>query len=209
MSLTHDYPADYRPLCQRLGFDQGIPWTPIWSAEADFLNYLEAELTQRPAQVLLECGSGLSTLVLARLLQRQGQGKLYSLENGADHAAASRQALDAYGLTPWVEVIHAPLRDVTLEAGTWQWYDPAKLPAAPLELVVIDGPPGRLQPLSRYPALPLLADRLAPGCRILLDDAARPDERQAVVLWLQRFPNLKHHYLPNRRGCSRLELLSP
>jgi hypothetical protein len=71
-------------------------------------------------------------------------------------------------------------------------------------MLVIDGPPGFIQHHSRYPALPLLSERLADGCVIFLDDAARADEQAIVRRWLARFPQLEHHYVASERGCSVL-----
>ncbi len=202
--MRQDYPDAYRPLCERLGLDQGIPYTPNWSAGADFLEHLvEAVLAGRPAQII-ECSSGLSTLILARACERAGSGMVWSLEHGAEYVAATRAALAAYGLQDWATVMHAPLRSTPLGEGTWQWYDLSRLPPMRAGLLAIDGPPGFLQPLSRYPALPMLASRLAPGCQILLDDAGREDERQAVARWRARYPGLEAQALEAERGCVRL-----
>ena len=36
---------------------------------------------------------------------------------------------------------------------------------------------------SRYPALPALEPRLAPGAIVVLDDATRPGEREILERW--------------------------
>jgi len=203
--VTRDFPESYLPLCQRLGLDRGIPWTPNWTAAADFLELLVDELEARRPAVILECGSGLSTLVLARACERTGRGHVWSLESGAEFAEATREALAAYGLERLVTVVHAPLSEVEIGGESWPWYDRSGLPGGPVELLVIDGPPAFLREQARYPALPLLVPYLEKGCRILLDDAARPDERAAVARWLEEFPGLRHRYLELERGCSVLE----
>jgi hypothetical protein len=64
------------------------------------------------------------------------------------------------------------------------WYDLKGLSALdPIDLLVVDGPPFFVGALARYPALPLLWDRLAQDVTILLDDADRPDEREVVRRW--------------------------
>lgn len=202
--MTNDYPEAYQSLCERLGLDKGIPYTPKWSAEADFLEWLvEAVSGGRPAQVI-ECSSGLSTLVLARACERAGSGMVWSLEHEAEYTQATRAALAAYGLQDWATVIHAPLRSTPLAEGTWQWYDLSRLPPLRADLLVIDGPPGFLQPLSRYPALPMLASRLAAGCVVLVDDAARADEQEMLDRWCERHAGLRRESLAAARGCARL-----
>ncbi len=202
--MTQNYPESYQALCERFGFHRGIPWAEHWTAAADFLGLLAEEVLSRRPAAILECGSGLSTLVLARCCQRLGKGRVVSLENGGEFAASTRRWLEAYGLESFVEVIHAPLREVQVGEGAWQWYDPETLPQGPFDLLVVDGPPGFLQPLSRYPAMPLLADRLAQDVLLILDDAARPDERAVVSRWLQEFPGLTHRFVEMERGCSLL-----
>ena len=69
-------------------------------------------------------------------------------------------------------------------------------------MLVIDGPPGFIQKNARYPALPLLFDKLSEDCVIFLDDAARHDEKEIVDLWLNEHPELEHRFFDTERGCS-------
>ena len=47
--------------------------------------------------------------------------------------------------------------------------------------------PGLTGNLARYPALPVLADRLAEGAYILLDDTERDDEQEILNRWIHEF----------------------
>ena len=70
-------------LRDRLDLRAGIPYTRQWSASPDFLKLIaDHALETRPA-FILECGSGASSLVLARCCQLNGGGRLVSLEDGA------------------------------------------------------------------------------------------------------------------------------
>lgn len=197
-------PPAYRALCRRLGLEQGIPWTEHWSAEADFLERILAHCLEQRPPLILECSSGLTTLVLARACRLNGRGRVVSLEDGAGYADASRRALAHYGLAQWGRVLHAPLRTWRVNGREFLWYTLEQLPQAPVEMLVIDGPSGFIQAHSRYPALPLLRERIAPGCAIFLDDAARPQERETVAMWMEQVPGLSHEYLATQRGCSLL-----
>ncbi|RMG33629.1 MAG: class I SAM-dependent methyltransferase [Gammaproteobacteria bacterium] len=202
--MIEDYPEAYRELCDRLGFDRGIPFTEKWSAGADFLQILVDQVRERKPQRILECSSGLTTLFMARACQLAGTGRVTSLENGPAFAQATRVALEGYGLEAWAEVLDAPLVETPLGDQCWQWYDLAALEAGAIDMLVIDGPPGFLQPLSRYPALPRLADCLAPGALILLDDAARPDEKAIVARWIAEYPGIERRWRATERGCVEL-----
>ena len=130
---------------------------------------------------ILECGCGLSTIVLGALTRGTGR-KLYSLEHLEEWANPVRRELAALHFDH-VEVIVAPLRDF----GSYWWYDleATRLPRN-IDLVFCDGPPGTT-PNGRVGLLDRVGDRLAPHAQIVLDDAARDGEQEAIRIWTQRF----------------------
>lgn len=199
--------AAYLALGERLGLTDGLPVDPTWSAAPDFLEAIVAHaLAARPATIV-ECSSGLTTLMLARCCALNGRGRVFSLENGPEFAARTRAELARYGLDRHASVIDAPLLPCVLGGQTFQWYDLAGLAVTSIDMLVIDGPPGFIQRHSRYPALPMLFERLAEGWAAFLDDAARPDERELVARWQAEY-HLAHHYLETQRGCSILQRAS-
>lgn len=196
-------PQSYVTLVKQLALDAGIPYVEQWSACADFLELIVNHALQAKPTTLLECGSGLTTLVLARACQLNGTGHLYSLENGEQYARQSRDVIEFYGLSDYVTVLHAPLSDYSVNQQNYQWYSLEELCISQVDLFVIDGPPGFIQKHSRYPALPLLHDSLANDCRIFLDDARRDDELEIVSLWQQQFDDCHFEYLDLERGCNQ------
>jgi len=204
MMPATELPQIYQPLCRHLGLTGALPYTPHWSAAADFLERIVAHAeTARPRRIV-ECGSGLSTLMLARACVLNGAGEVISLENGAEFAAATRAECARRHLP--ARVLHAPLQDYAIAGEHWPWYALDEMDANDIDMLVIDGPPGFLRPEARYPALPLLRHRLAPGCTIFLDDAARPDEQALVARWLTEFPELGVNRLALERGCCCLQV---
>lgn len=181
-----------------------MPYSPNWSAEADFLQIIvDACLDFRPGQIL-ECSSGLTTLMLARCCQIYGEGHVISLEDGLKYAHDTRAYIDRYGLGDYVSVIHAPLQEMAVDGTRYRWYSTDAIPEAGIDMLVIDGPSGFIQKNSRYPALPVCHSRFSEHCMIYLDDAAREDEQAIVALWRKRYPELKHDYRDTTRGCSIL-----
>ena len=108
----------------------------------------------------------------------------------AEFARVVSDALTAHDLTTWAEVRLAPLEPVDLgESEPFLWYDQEALAdLQDVELLVVDGPPKGSGDLARFPALPLMAERLRAGALILLDDARRPAERDILDRWEQMFP---------------------
>jgi len=86
------------------------------------------DLVTRPdVSLALECGSGTSTLFLARALQLKGSGKLIALEHMAEFLEPTREALKQHGLDGVAEVRHAPLTEVEIDGGTYLWYEGSAL----------------------------------------------------------------------------------
>jgi predicted O-methyltransferase YrrM len=152
---------------------------PIWTAEADFLDELMTRVRLHRPRHVLECGSGLTTLVLGALAQRHGFA-VVSLEHDEAWARRARRDLERFGL-PAVRVVHAPLVD----RGPFEWYSiPHELPDH-FDLVVCDGPPGETVG-GRLGLLPVLHEHLR-GATILLDDANRPEEQAVLEQWREEF----------------------
>lgn len=194
----------YSAIQKKLELKRELPFTPEWSAAPDFIELItDACLRTRP-EVIVECSSGLTTLVLARCCQLNQRGQVISLENGAEYAEQTRQQLHVFELESYAQVIHAPLEKVTLALDEYDWYELANLPELNIDMLVIDGPPGFIQKNSRYPALPLLYEKLSHQARVFLDDAARDDEQALVAQWLQEYPDIEHQYHNTERGCSEL-----
>lgn len=194
----------YQDLEKLLGLKKPLPVTEQWSAAADFLELVSEYCLENKPRVIVECSSGTSSLVLARCCQLNGQGHVYSLENGELYSQQTQQQLANFALTDYCDVLHAPLIDYSLRGSKFQWYDFKQLADVKIDMLVIDGPPGFIQKHSRYPALPLLHNRLAENCIVYLDDAARDDEQEIVKRWQNLYPEFDHRYIDNERGCSVL-----
>ncbi len=194
----------YQSLEKFLGLEKELPVAENWSAAADFLELISNYCLQHKPQTIVECSSGTSSLVLSRCCQLNGQGQVYSLENGHDFASQTRRQLDDFELADYCHVLHTPLQEYLLDGRKFQWYDLTNLYASGIDLLVIDGPPGFLQKYSRFPALPLLSSFMAEQCMVFLDDAAREDEQEIVRCWLQQHPEFEAEYIENERGCSVL-----
>ncbi len=175
-----------------------------WAASADFLLHLARHHLQAQPRHIVECGSGVSTIVLARCCEIAGAGHVTSLDHDPGFAQQTRQALAAYGLSAWATVIDAPLEPVVVEGRSLMWYRVQAVPEGNFDMVVVDGPPLSFGQLVRYPAGKFLLSRLSPGSHGFLDDADRPGETDAVRLWQKEFPWLQVMQLPTEKGCIAL-----
>ena len=154
-----------------------VAWgNPEYAAKLDYLEEVatRAATTTGP---ILECGSGLTTILIGLLAGRRGV-EVWSLEHWPDWHTRVTNVLKRNRI-PNVEVCFAPIR----EFDGFSWYDPplAKMPRR-FSLVICDGPPASM-PGGRYGLFPLLRDRFSTGTLILLDDAHRPSEQEVLDRW--------------------------
>ena len=157
--------------------------------------------------LVVECGSGVSSLVIGYALKVIGAGHLISFEHDARAAERSLALVGRHGLERQVQIVHAALQGTHANGERWQWYGPEveeTLVGKRARLVFIDGPPGSLQPLARYPALRRLAPFLAPDAVIVLDDVARPDEWAITERWLREDPRLTLQRIAHEKGTAIL-----
>jgi predicted O-methyltransferase YrrM len=126
---------------------------------------------------VLECGSGLSTIVMAAVAPARVR---VSLEDNAQWAQTVTSALDRHGLRG--DVRFAPL---TTHDNGLRWYSISEPLPDGIGLVLCDGPIpyGR----GRYGVLPLVRPYLAPGAVILFDDAAAEGQPEVLEDWAREF----------------------
>lgn len=146
------------------------------------------ELAGQPSvSLVVECGSGTSTVYLARSLELAGgERRLIALEHLPEFVEYGQHALKQHRLDHLAEVRYAPLEPVDIQDASYMWYTTASIADVyDIDMLLVDGPPGNTGSLARYPAYPLLRDRLSASAVILVDDLYRSDERTMVDLWLQ------------------------
>lgn len=188
VSLWGGRQASKRALLKRVGLrDDALPHLGSWKADTGFLHRIVDAVKELQPQTVVELGAGATTLVCAKALALHGGGRLYSFDQHSGFVDATRQWLRDESVGS-VTLEHAPLR---IEIPEWggSWYDLSDLPER-IDLLIIDGPPWTVHPFIRG-AAEALFDRLSPGARVLLDDAARPGERIVARRWQKRWPQIR------------------
>jgi predicted O-methyltransferase YrrM len=180
--------------------DRALPPLHGWAAGPDLARYLYRQVVEHQRTRVLECGSGSTTVILAYAMRSLGRGHVHALEHDPQFAAATRRMLEDRGLEAWATVVDAPLREIGLDGTAWRWYDPEAVPATAIDLLLVDGPPGGTGPQARYPALPVLADRLSEHALVILDDTRRDDEHRIGERWAAEFDGWKLTSLSHDHG---------
>jgi predicted O-methyltransferase YrrM len=193
-------------LYRDLGFTKSLPTTRGWAASPDFLATVAAHALSHQPDTILECSSGVSTIIAARCAQLNGHGHVYSLEHDPIYAQKTRAALRRHELQVWATVLDAPLQEYEIAGRQYRWYSLDQLPDRIWDMIVIDGPPHHHGQLARYPAGPYLFAKLAPAGTVFLDDADRRQEQEIVRRWRQEFPAMTAEHIPCEKGCAKLSL---
>jgi predicted O-methyltransferase YrrM len=166
------------------------PLNPRWQLSSQAMHEVIRHILLDQPKVVVECGSGASTMWIGRALCRVGEGRLISLENSADWIAIVTGMLQYEGLSG-VEVRHAPMEPIQVAGQEQPWYSASVLAdVEEIDLLLVDGPPGRTNKLARYPAVPALREKLRPGATVMLDDCHRRDEKETLRKWLAEVPGL-------------------
>ena len=148
-----------------------------WSGDTAYLEAVwKQSLTSRR---ILECGSGLSTILLGEVAKKTG-AEVWSLEHISEWRDKVSGILSRNGARN-SRVVYAPLRSY----GNFEWYTlPRDIPRD-FDMVVCDGPPSATQG-GRYGLVPVCKDIISKAT-ILLDDAERPEEQEIVQRWQAEF----------------------
>jgi len=183
-----------------------LPATRAWAASPDLLLVLvDLVIAERPSLVV-ECGSGASTLWLALAMRRFGiDGRIIALDHDPVFGDKTRGLLARHDVADLAEVRDAPLESFSLNGETYSWYARrAWEDLKGIDLLFIDGPPAVTGQQARYPALPLLAGSLSPVATAVLDDLIVPDMQKVLRLWLDAYPDFDSEILPLEKQAAVL-----
>ena len=183
-----------------------LPATRGWAASPDLLLVLiDLMISERPSLVV-ECGSGASTLWLALAMRRfQIDGRIIALDHDPVFGGKTRDLLARHDVSDLAEVRDAPLESFSLDGDTYSWYArQAWEGLTEVDLLFVDGPPATTGHQARYPALPLLSGSLSQVVTVVLDDLVVPDMQKVLRLWLDAHPEFDSDILPLEKQAAVL-----
>lgn len=182
-------------LVQLLDFKAPIPGTRSWAASPDLLLTIAETIKKYRPRLVVELGSGVSTLVTAK----SGGRKVISIDNSEEFGGKTAALIRDHKVRG-VEVRIAPLQPY---ANGSTWYDITKIKdLKKIDLLIIDGPPGSKNPDARYPALAEFKDKLSAKAVIIIDDVKREGERKLAEDFAKALPNHQLVFLDHEKGTA-------
>jgi predicted O-methyltransferase YrrM len=183
-----------------------LPPTRGWAASPDLLMVLVDLVIRKRPSLVVECGSGASTLWIALALRRfEIDGRIVSLEHDPVFGGKTRDLLARHQVLDLVEIRDAPLESFTVDGDNYSWYAArAWEDLKEIDLLFVDGPPAATGHRARYPGLPLLSESLSPVATIVLDDLIVPDMQDVLRLWLDAYPDFDSEILPLEKRAAVL-----
>lgn len=166
-----------------------VPWS-VFSLRPSAVVIILNEIMANKCHTIVECGAGISTLFIARLLKQIG-GQLITLEHDTEWADRVQEMLERDGLTDFVTIITTQLVHTDFAIDQSPWYDLRAVESAigdfKIDLLIVDGPPAydKNTKYARYPAVPVFRPYFAEEFTVIMDDIDREGEDEIVSRWSQ------------------------
>ena len=182
-------------LLSLLKFSAPVPPTRSWAASPDLLLTLAQLVRKHNPKLVVELGSGVSTLVVAKA----GAKKVISIDHSGEFADKTREVLQEHKVRG-VEIRVAQLK---AHISGVDWYDTAVIKDLKrIDLLIVDGPPGSKNPEARMPARAEFIAKLSPKAIVVIDDVNREGERKLAESFAKALPNHVLTIYPHEKGTA-------
>jgi len=182
-------------LLSLLKFSAPVPPTRSWAASPDLLLTLAQLVRTHNPKLVVELGSGVSTLVVAKA----GAKKVISIDNSAEFAGKTREVLKEHK----VRGVDIRVAELKAHISGVDWYDTNVIKDLKrIDLLIVDGPPGSKNPQARMPARAEFIAKLSPKAIIVIDDVNRDGERKLAEAFAKALPNHILTIYPHEKGTA-------
>jgi predicted O-methyltransferase YrrM len=147
--------------------------------------YMTQLVAHEKPEAILELGSGVSSIAFA--YAQENFKRLYSIDDSAKYLSISKNNVSKHfpHSLEKIQFINAPIETFKFQGKTFETYSPNTLKSYiqpdSIDFLLIDGPYARMY--GRVSVLPLVARYLKQNVLIVLDDASRSTEVEAVEGW--------------------------
>ena len=189
-----------------------------WPVSPDFALQMVRLIRDENYDLIVEFGSGTSTLICLKALERfypnrtstrEPSTQLITFEHLDEYHQKTNDLIKTCSNSDLAVLKLGTLEPWSDSTGEYKYYSGTELIRQSLSaiassierkltiLVVIDGPPGDTCKWARYPAIPILLDAcngINLSIDFLLDDLFRTDEKETAIAWEKHFQSLGLDY---------------
>lgn len=196
--LSYENSVDLISANQLFSLFKELPYLPVTDSSLRFssLTYFLNDIVINKRKCIIEFGAGISTICLAKLIKQLGlkDVSVISIDNNKEWLDIVKSYIsdDIHGLD--FRFIQAELRECHVALDNNKWYDVKILKElenykGKIDSVLVDGPEAWSKEiaLSRYPAVPFLADYFSDNFSVFLDDTNRQGEQLIQEMWQNKF----------------------
>lgn len=185
-----------------------------WPISPDIALFLIQKMEENNYDLIMEFGSGTSTVMLAKSIKNKQKEnlKLITFEHNQKYYDQTLNSLKVEGLENFVDLMLTPLIEYKYKDDEFIYYS-CKEKFEEIQstkkqmkiLVLVDGPPGSTCPLVRFPALVHLLEKFSEQqIHLVLDDYNRNEEKKITKKWeeLLKEKNIpfKSESIPSEKG---------
>ncbi|MDT0645316.1 class I SAM-dependent methyltransferase [Zunongwangia sp. F260] len=161
--------------------------------------YILNEILINKRSSVLEFGSGITTILIARMIKKNKLNIVYkSVEHNLEWKNYLHNKLQEEGLLDQVELIYADLKKVAKDNETI-WYDCDHLNNVLenifFDLIIVDGPPANYPEIryARLPVVDFIKYKLKSNYCIFIDDAHRDGEKEMISFFKKSYEITESH----------------
>lgn len=158
------------------------------------LSYLLNDILINDRSSIIEFGSGISTIYMAKLAEiNKKKIEIVSVDHDENWIRILKTLLTEEDLSQNVTFINSGMKVDKHSLNNTEWFDgeliSKNIKGKAFDLVIVDGPIAytKSKRLSRFPALPFINNYLSEKHAILLDDTNRKGESQIIKMWENQF----------------------
>ena len=158
-----------------------LPFTNF-AAGPLFYAHICNEIIINDRKNIVELGSGISTILIARLIHiNKLKINFFSIDHDSNWQLVIQKILKADGIDTNVKFLSSPIK----QYEQYSWYDHEKLNIdITIDMLIVDGPPGYELPFARFGAVPFFKNKLSTeNYSIFLHDTDRNYEAQTIIEW--------------------------
>lgn len=170
-----------------------LPFTPF-SLNPNTILHIINEIQINKRRSIIEFGSGISTIVLAKYLKENKiQASLISIDDNLEWAQYINEQIKLYDCENFAVVKYIPLKQYSSSDYSGVWYDLGPFSKVInnilFDLVIVDGPGAGNNKMTRLPAVIEVSNFLMPNFIVFLDDIRRKGEMKIFDVWIQHLKN--------------------